>query len=306
MSFIKDFWSNIATTMDRNRLMDSVESTREMLTNDTLPPFKEAMEYGAFKGVTPFKSTPIRNFNNVFMREVDARRNWIESDTIILSRLVNEFAELSEAVEKHFAQRNSPRLAMTYQQLTFMRLIELVRFCGRYSRRMLHYTYACETPAEFSKVSVANAIPKGERKWLEENAVGYCRSMKMLSMPMKEILKQIQGMPDTVYDPEQEDAVASVVGARKIDPLALGYIPVISALFWSLGSRWVEWQAAELQEARAERELVQLYLAQLKAARNGDFDAATEKVIKVQEDRLNDLTYEIVKLSKRYGVDPNG
>lgn len=305
MSFIKDFWGNIASSLDRGRMMDSVASTREMLTNDTLPPYKEAVEYGAFKAVTPFKSTPIRNFNNIFMREVDHRRNYIESSAIILTRLTNDFAELAEAVEKHFAQRNSPKLAMTYQHLTFLRLIELVRFTSRYARRMLHYTYACETPAEFAKVGASGGLPKGERKWLEENALGYCRSMKMLSQPMREILKQIQTMPDTVYDPEQEDAVASVVGARKIDPLALGYIPVISALFWSIGSRWVEWQAAELQEARAERELVQLRLAQLKAARGGNFDAATDKVIKVQEDRLNDLTYEIVKLSERYGVDPN-
>lgn len=305
MSFIRDFFSSITPSFERGRLLDSVASTREMLTNDTLPPYKECIEYQAFKGPNPFKSSTIKNFNAMFMREVEPRRNYIESNCIILQHLTDDFAILAEAVEKHFAQRNSPKLGMSYQHLTFLRVIELVRFAARYSRRMLHYTYACETPAEFSKVSASNALAKGERKWLEQNALGYCRTMKLLSKRMTDILREIQSMPDVVYDPEQEDAVSGVVGARKLDPLSLGYIPILSAPFWAIGSRWVEYQAAELEESRAERELVQLRLAQLKAARTGDFDAATDKVIKVQEDRLNDLTFKIVKLSEKYGVDPN-
>lgn len=305
MSFIPEFFKSLVPTFERGRLMDTVASTREMLTEDTLPPYKEAVEFGAFKGASPFKSSQIRSFNAMFMREVDAKHNFVDSTARILGRLTDDFAVLSEAVEKHFAQRNNPKIALSYQHLTFLRLIELVRFAARYSRRVLHYTYMCEAPEMFKQFGNPQQLPKGERKWLEKNAVGYCRTMTLLSKPMREILSDIQSMPDVVYDPEQEDAVGAVVGAKKMDPLAMGYIPIISALFWSIGSRWVEYQAAELEEARAERELVQLRLAQLKAAQAGNFDAATEKVLKVQQERLDDLTFKIVDLSKRYGVEPN-
>lgn len=305
MSFIRSFIGNLTSSYERGRLLDSVASTREMLTDDTVPPYQEAVQFGAFKGLTPFKSAPIKNFNAMYMREVDRKHNFISGNAIILSRLSDEFAELAVAVDKHFAARHNPTIAMTYQQLTFLRLIELVRFAARYSRRALNFTYMCETPELFKQFGKSDQLPKGERKWLEENAVGYCRTMVLLSTPMGEILAKIQAMPDVVYDPTQEDNVAAVVGARKIDPMAMNYIPVISAAFWAIGSRWVESQAADLEEARAERELVQLRLAQLKSAQAGNFDAATERVIKVQQERLDDLTFKIVDLSKRYGVDPN-
>lgn len=304
MSFIPEFFKSLVPTYERGRLLDTVASTREMLTDSTLPPYQEAVAFGAFKGGTPFKSSQIRAFNLMYMREVDSKHNFIDSTTNIMGRLTNDFAVLSEAVEKHFLQRNNPKLAMSYQHLTFLRLIELIRFAARYSRRVLHYTYMCEAPAMFKQFGSSAQLPKGERKWLEKNAVGYCRTMALLAKPMREILSDIQSMPDVVYDPEQEDAVGAVVGAKKLDPLAMGYIPVISAAFWAIGSRWVEMQAAELEEARAEREMVQLRLAQLKAAQSGDFDAATEKVIKVQQERLDDLTFTIIDLSKRYGVEP--
>lgn len=305
MSFFRSFVGNLTSSYERGRLLDSVASTREMLTDSTVPAYTEAVQFGAFKGLTPFKSAPIKNFNAMYMREVDRKHNFISANAIILARLSDEFAELAVAVDKHFAARHNPTIAMTYQQITFMRLIEQVRFVARYSRRVLNFAYMCETPELFKQFGKPDQLPKGERKWLEENAIGYCRAMALLSAPMSEILAKIQAMPDVVYDPTQEDNVAAVVGARKIDPLAMGYIPVISAGIWAIGSRWVEYQAGELEEARAERELVQLRLSQLKAAQAGNFDAATERVIKVQQERLDELTFKIVDLSKRYGVDPN-
>jgi hypothetical protein len=88
---------------------------------------------------------------------------------------------LSEAVDKHFAQRHNPKMALTYQHLTFLRMIELVRFASRYARRMLNYMYMYETPATFSRVATNGQMPKGEVKWLEANMMGYCRTMHLLS-----------------------------------------------------------------------------------------------------------------------------
>lgn len=303
MSMIQEFFGSIIPSFDRTRLIDTVSSTREMLTNETLPMYTECVEFKGFPGVQPFKSNQMKNFNKIFMREVNPRMNFIEGTAQVFTNLTNDFAVLSEAVEKHFAQRHNPKLALTYQHLTFLRMIELVRFASRYARRMLNYMYMYETPATFSRVATNGQMPKGEVKWLEANMMGYCRTMHLLSKRMTDILREIQSMPDTVYNPEAEDAVGAVVGARKMDPLGLGYIPIISTAIWAIGSRWVDYQAAELLEARQERELVQLRLAQYKAAQQGNFDAAAEKVIKVNEERLNELTYKIVKLSERYGVE---
>lgn len=298
---LKNFFAFLTPSLEKGRIMETLENTKESLINDSLQPFKDAVQFAGFNGPMAFKTTEVKRFNDRFRQETGSRTNYIETTTLVLSALVEGWPLLEKAVENQF-KGSAAKLGLTYQKATLLRVIAMAGFVGRYSRRMLHYTYSKETPAAFKGVDATPAFKNGEVKWLEENAVSFARLIKLFSEPMPKILAKIDSVPDIVYDESKVDAVESVTGVRKLDPLGLGFVPVVSDIIWFFGSRWVEHQAAVLQEAREERASLELRLAQLRAARNGTSDAASDKVIKVTEERLRDLNYEVVRLEKEYGV----
>ena len=64
----------------------------------------------------------------------------------------------------------------------------------------------------------------------------------------------------------------------------------------------MEYQAEGFKRAKEERQSLELRLAQMLAAKQGQSDAAQDKVIQVTEQRLRDLNYKISKMEKDYGV----
>jgi hypothetical protein len=91
MSMIQEFFGAIIPSFERSRLVDTVASTREMLTNETLPMYVECVEFKGFPGAQPFKSNQMKNFNKIFMREVNQRMNFIEGTAQVFTNLTNDF-----------------------------------------------------------------------------------------------------------------------------------------------------------------------------------------------------------------------
>lgn len=300
---IKEFIVGLTPNLERSRIMDTLDSTKGMLINDTLAAYKDSVQYGGFTSPQPFRTSEIKKFNAIFQKETGAGKNFIVGTSLVLSQLAEGFPLLEKVVNQQFKSSAMNKLGLTYQKATVLRLLSQIRFTSRYARRALHYMYSKETPSAFKQLDATPAFSPGEVKWLEENAVVYCRLIKLFAEPMNKILAKVESIPDAIFDVEKDASVEAVVGARKMDPLGLGFVPVISDIIWFFGSRWVEYQAAELEEAREERLTLELRLAQLRSAQNGENDAAQDKVIKVNEQRLRDVTYKVLKLSKDYGVD---
>lgn len=298
---LKNFFAFLAPSLERSRIIETLGSTKDSLVTDTLQPYKDAVQFAGYQGPMPFKTAEVKRFNDRFRQETGTRTNFVESTTLVLSGLVEGIPLLERAIENHF-KGSAAKLGLTYQKATLLRVISLMGFTGRYARRMLHYTYSKEVPAAFKGLDSTPAFSKGEVKWLEDNAVAFARLIKIFAEPMPKILAKIENVPDIVFDAGKSDAVESVTGPRQLDPLGLGFVPVLSDVIWFFGSRWVEHQAKVLQEAREERATLELRLAQLRAARSGNADAATDKVIRVTEERLRSTNYDIVRLEKEYHV----
>jgi hypothetical protein len=301
---LKAFIAALTPSLEKGRVLDTVSTTKDMLLTETLVPYKDAVQYAGFTGPMPFKSNEVKKFNQLFQRETRSQKNFIEATTLILSGMAEGWPVLEKAVELQFKNSVTNKLGLTYQKATIMRVISLQRFAARYARRMLQYMYCKEVPAAFKNIGDTGSFSNGEVKWLEQNAMSYCRIMKIFANPMSKILSQIELMPDVVFDAEKEGAVTAVVGTDKLNPMGMGFVPIISDVIWFVGSRWIDMQAAELQEAREEAKMLELRLAQLRSARAGENDAATDRVIAVNMERLKEANYEVVKLEKKYGVAP--
>lgn len=300
---LKDFFNSLVPNFERSRIVEELELAKKSLVEETLPPYKAVTENKVFVGTSPFKSAAIKRINNLYMRETGARSNFVNSLTLVLSNLSEGLGDLDNAIDDYFKTESVSKLGLSYSKITLMRIISLSNFFSLYARRVLLYTYGKEVP-ELGK-SFGNGpepFTKGEVKWLEDHLVNFCRCAKVFAQPMRNTLQTLESIPDIVYDPGKEDDVTSIVGKQKVDPLRMNFVPVVSDIIWFFGSRYVEYQAESFKRAKEERQSLELRMAQLIAARQGNADAAQDKVIQVTEQRLRDLNYKISKMERDYGV----
>lgn len=302
MSFI-NFFKSLVPNFERTRVLEELELARKTLLEDTLPPFQTVTEQKVFIGSNPFKSPAVKRINSVYARETGARSNFVTSLTLVLSNLAEGFPELEKYVEQSFSTKTVDKLALTYNKVALLRVISLINFVTLYSRRVLLYTYSKELIATGSDFAASGEpFTKSEVKWLEDHLTNFSRCVKIFAQPVRQILNTLEGVPDIVYDPEKENDVKSMVGAQKMDPLRIGFIPGISSVIWFIGSQYVEFQARQFHRAVEERRALELRLAQLQAARLGQVDAATERTIAMTEQRLRDLNYNIAQMERKFGV----
>lgn len=300
---LKEFWNSLVPNFERSRIVEELELARKSLVEETLPPFKSVAEAKIFVGTSPFKSAAIKRINNIYIRETGARSNFVNSLAVVLSNLSEGLGGIDQAIDDYFKTESVAKIALTYSKLSLLRIISLINFFTLYSRRVLLYTYGKEVP-ELGKAygTMPEPFTKGEVKWLEDHLVNFCRCAKIFAQPMRTTLNTLETIPDIVYDPSKEDDVNSMVGKQKIDPLRLGFVPGVSDIIWFFGSRYMEYQAEGFKRAKEERQSLELRLAQMLAAKQGQSDAAQDKVIQVTEQRLRDLNYKISKMEKDYGV----
>nr|DAY72577.1 MAG TPA: hypothetical protein [Caudoviricetes sp.] len=300
---LKDFFRSLVPNFERSRIIEEYELARKSLIEETLPPYKTAAENKLFIGNNPFKSPAIKRINALYIRETGARSNFVNSLAMVISNLAEGMPNLEAALDSSFKTEAIMKNGLTYNKISLMRVVSLINFFSLYSRRVLLYTYGKEIP-ELGKDYGATVEPftKGEVKWLEDHLVNFCRCAKVFAQPMRQVLNTLESVPDIVYDPGKEDDVNAMVGKQKVDPLRMGFVPVVSDIIWFIGSHYVEYQAESFKRAKEERRALELRLAQMMAAKQGQGDAAQDKVIEVTEQRLRDLNYKISKWEREYGV----
>lgn len=302
MSF-GDFFKSLVPNFERTRVLEELELAKKNLVDETLPPFKSVVEAKVFVGPNPFKASTIKKINSTYMRESGSRFNYVTSLGAILSSLANAMPELERYIEDSFKTNNVSKIGLTYNKISLLRVISILNFFSLYSRRVLLYTYGQEVPEWLrDHANTPQPFTRDEVKWLETHLVNFARCAKIFSQPMRQILNTLESVPDIVYDPERENDVASVMGKNKVDPLRLGFVPVVSDIIWFFGSAYVEYQAERYKEAKEERRILEMRMIQLQEAMRGQADAAQDKSISVTEQRLRDLNYKILKMERDYGV----
>lgn len=291
----------IAPKIQRSDLLSSVDDIQKELLDLTLPPYKTVTQNKVFNGSTPFHSSPMKQFNRRFQNETRQRDNCINAITLILSNLTTGFPILRKQIEQNFKSPNILKDGLTYKQGTILRVISLIEFALLYSRRLFIYMLGEETPI-VAKKSIERPFSKAEIKWIEENSGNYCRLMAVLSKPMSSILEIIDTIPDVVYNPAQEVQVNAAVGRGRLDPLKIGFIPVVSDLFMFFGKIGYEHSAKKFLKNQEELNDMQLRLDMYRDASNGEHDAAQEKLIKITEERVTQMTNDLNNDRERMGI----
>lgn len=194
------------------------------------------------------------------------------------------------------------REAIGAMDVIIIRYLELARFGVEYSNRLLLALIRCEANVA-NKDDELTDITRAEVDYIANNSANYWETLSKLGKTAKELDHSFKSIPDIVLNKDNADSIAAISGREKLDPMALGFLPVAWNPFYHIGMMIAEYQAEQFEKVVEERNMIQFKLLQLKKIEQGQADPALERRIEVSQKRLDKLNFDIQKRIEKYGLD---
>lgn len=298
---IKDFFSSLLPSFERDRISEDVAELRKELHDHVLPAYLRASKLTNGKG---FKSDEVAAFDTQFntaLREY-GRYGFIEGTYRLFSPLEAQLKTIDEMIDSMFA-KDVTKETMTYQKVSVLRYLEVMRFVLRYSARSLLWATELETRAILGQ-EVKSDLTPAEQAWLKDNARGYLDALPILNQSASELKQTLRSIPEVIVVPERMDVVRQTVGAHKLDPLQLGFLSTSRYnLVYHLRMYYAEWQVKRYKAMVEEKRTLEFRLLALQEAYEGKQDAKLGQAIEYSQGRLQRLNYELARLEERYLED---
>lgn len=247
-----------------------------------------------------FKSTQLSDV--LAVRLTNMHRNVVgqrDADVFVAMSIVSDNIDkltslLEDYSKKHFTTQINVE-ALTFQQASVLKLIDIMDFVVDYSVRALNQV----TAAEISKVAFDKASPatKAEQKFLDDNLNGYLEALKVLKQEPKYVMQEIEKIPSIIVINTETSEVPGLQGHE--DPLKLDAIPVISKVFYWWAIRKVDADLAKYERLKKIRRNVEFRIEALRSKNAGEEpNARVESTLEKYEREVLILSDKIRRLEE--------
>ena len=289
--------SELLPSFGKDRIQDDLDAIDEELTNHTLPVYTAAnKQLGDTTLLHPQNKADGEWFEKNL--EYKYKGNQISGILSALEQCPDHVKTLQTMVDEEFAI-DINQAGMTSLRVNIIHLAEIIGFVTRYSRRYLHYLVILEQCQQTGK-EISDHLTPGELDWLKDGKYAFARGLTIVQNPPKDIEKQFKKIPDVLITPETAGEVEKVAGKKAIDPLRMGFVPLVLNPIYHVRIAIAEWQAARYKEAQEEATTIELRLLRLKQLKEGKDDAKLDKQIEYNEARLQKLAFKIAKVEQEY------
>lgn len=292
------FVASLKGDADKGKIVDDMNVTAQQLNEFTIPAYTSTLSANLMSTSAGFKSPWLQKRNREFisMTKTGIRGNIIEQTNVLLSRCNERLDWVRSQIEK---QNDVTRDGLTYPVALLLQLYEATRFYINYSRKFLLLAYSYEAKAMGVDTTHSSPFTPAETLQIEQQFADFIRVTNVFSKHGNNIPKLISAVPDIVVDIDDSKGVVGVVGEAKLDPLRFNFGANSANPIWWYQSWKAERQHKRYVAAQLERQAIEMRLLQLKSGNTKD--AATEKAIAYNEQRLKDANHEISSWEKEYG-----
>lgn len=295
------FLSSLLASFSKSRMTGDLRQTLEELRDDTLPPYKTAIQGGYDK--RKWKAENILKFQQAFDRDVKLkgyRGNIIAQVYAVLQNMEANGPLVEKVIDKYFAD-DVMRDAITFLSANIIQYLEAMQFVTRYSRKLLIYVLTEELLAVNPDMVADTQLTQGEIDWIYSNRETFFSALGVVAHNEKETEEKFSQIPDVVATKENIPLINSTVGEQKTDPFRLNFIPARMNLIYHARLRVAEWQVARYKSAQEERKMLELRILQMKQADMGKNDPKVMAQVEYTQGRLQRLNADIAEMEQAYG-----
>ena len=296
---IQDYLASLLPSFEADRVKRDILTLREELKNTTLPAYTAAAD--SFKRVQ-LVSKLTQDYDKRFAMVVktDIRGNYVTVTNEVFHRLSDNLDALEGLVDRYFANDVVAK-GLTFLKANLIQYIEACAFALRYGRKLLLWTYQCETNATKKDVAaMGQELTEYERNYLSKNAPHFGNVIRILSGKAKELEQSIDECPDVVVTTENAPVLQRTMGLAKTDPFKFNLIPVKLNPIYHIRMAIAEYQVKCYKAAIEERRTLEYQLMALENARTGKKDPKLEEAIEYNQNRLQKMNVDIKRMEEEY------
>lgn len=301
MSKLSAFISSLRDTFTKTDIKDEIRSLREASkeVSETYKTLSETM------GRREFVSQTGKDYDKAYKKNVKGSKN--QNIFIGLANFYEKLDTKLVTVEKIVNDDNKAdivREAITAMEVNIIRFLENANFVIVYGSRLATALTICEANVSM-QVDELDSITGAEAEYIAQNGPEYWERLNTLSPDARQLENTFKSIPDIMLNKDNADAMASLVGQGKVDPLRQGFLPVAWNPFYHINIAYAEWQAARFDKIVEERNMVQFKLQQFKMAAAGTQNPQLERKMQSCQERLDKLNHSLAKKVEEYGLDGN-
>ena len=295
---IAKYLADLMPQLSRRQMDEDLDRVIGQFEDDLIPTIHSADE---LFGKKPFKHPWNKRFDDVFKREAPKHRdgNYLHYMEKSIPDIMENLSSLGRLIDR--SEEKITREMITVLNINILQLIEAADFIARYMSRLLNATLAREIAA-YEGTTEDKEISKPLLVWLDKNRDIFIRAFHILATEHTAFSKRLKEVPDVVVNEKTVDQQVATLGNDRVDPLALGLVPVRFNPFYRIGMVIGEWQAQRLLATRAERDVINLRLIRLKQLQDqtSSKDPQYNRDIETLQSRLEKLDYRIKEMEEDY------
>lgn len=297
---IEKFVKSLLPTLEMDKVRDDLANSLKMLRTATIPALKQADL--AFKA-HDFKSEVYKDYWDTYCNGEGNPSRSKNLVAVMLAGCVNMETALVavETMMDELFVSDSEAIGLTYRKANAIQLIAAGSFVAKYARKALLHVFVAES-AEFKDSgvdSISESIPPAELEWLKANMVNFFIILRNLARAGEDLKKRLIAVPDVTVTQSNVSIASAVHGEKNLDPLNMGFIPVMLNPIYHVRMLWVEYLANSYHAAKEELMLIQLRKLNLERLQDGKPDARIQKEIVALEGRISKLNQKIESLENR-------
>lgn len=295
---ISTFMQTLSPSFTKSTIIDEFEDVQKQLNTINIPLFEKAM-----KDISrhKFNSELVERMETSLFDDVKVKRypNFIGSFLDISKRMRDQLPIIEQLIEDHFELDVSVS-AMTLHRINILQYIPVMSFICRYMRSFMNYAISVEVNGlSQSATPIFDLIP-ADRNWLDKNREAFVESVAVVYKRGANLEKVFESLPDMSIDPSNAKTVEQVNGLKG-DPLGFNFIPLSINPIFHFRKLVVNYQVERYQLAKAERDMLQRKVYNLKLINEGRNDAALQREIKyTEEERIRPLNQKLQKWEAEY------
>lgn len=299
MSKISAFISSLRDAFTQSELKEEIGILRTS-AKEVASTYRTASD---LLGKTEFKSETGKNFDSAYKRYVKGSRN--QNLFVGIHTHLTKLEAKLQVIEKLLQDEQKTdilREAISALEINIIRYLEQTKFVITYSSRLATVLAICETNVVSGQEELAT-VTQAEADYIAKHSPEFWEALNVLAPEAKVLETSMKSIPDIMLNKDNADAMASLVGRNKIDPLQMGFIPVNWNPFYHINMAIAEMQADAFDKLIEERNMVQFKLQQYKYASSGKANPALELKIQKTQERLDKLNHNLYKKVEEYGLD---
>ena len=293
--------ATLMPSFTKDTILEEFEDVQKQINTINIPLFEKALkDLARYK----FRSDLAMNMEESLTLGVKVKRypNFIGAFLDVCKRMRDQLPVLERLIDDYFELDVSVN-SMTLHRINILQYIPVMSFVLRYQRSFLNYAVSMEVNAESESAEPIFDLIPADRNWLSRNRNAFIDSTTVVYNRGTNLEKVFNDLPDMSVDPANAKIVEQTKG-NSIDPLGLNFIPLSINPIFHFRKMVVNYQVERYQLAKAEYDMLQRKLYNLRMINEGRNDAKLQREIRyTEEQRVRPLAQKLQKWEQEYVTD---